>query len=59
METTQEKIKMLREEIQEEINGLIGYYTVKDNVAYAGNILGLQEAYDVVSDKLELFIAKL
>lgn len=40
--------------IKAEIQDLIDYYNDSDPVAYEGEVLGLQEALDVVSNEYEI-----
>ncbi|PYE51473.1 hypothetical protein HUB98_05635 [Paenibacillus barcinonensis] len=44
----------LIEKIKEEIEITLNYYKESDPVAYEGEILGLQEALDIIHDQLEI-----
>lgn len=44
----------LIEKIKEEIEVSLNYYKGSDPVAYEGEILGLQEALDIIHDQLEI-----
>ncbi|WP_411735082.1 hypothetical protein [Paenibacillus sp. M2] len=44
----------LIEKIVEEIDISLNYYKESDPVAYEGEILGLQEALDIIHDQLEI-----
>jgi len=44
----------LIEKIVEEIEVSLNYYKESDPVAYEGEILGLQEALDIINDQLEI-----
>ncbi|WP_440110017.1 hypothetical protein [Paenibacillus sp. QZ-Y1] len=44
----------LIEKIKEEIEITLNYYIESDPVAYEGEILGLQEALDIIHDQYEI-----
>ncbi|WP_167433892.1 hypothetical protein [Paenibacillus silvae] len=44
----------LIEKIKEEIGDTITYYEETDAVAYEGEILGLQEALNIIEDQYEI-----
>ncbi|WP_186331673.1 hypothetical protein [Paenibacillus xylanexedens] len=44
----------LIEKIIEEIETSLNYYKESDQIAHEGEILGLQEALDIIHDQLEI-----